>query len=268
MRIGIIGLGVVGGAVYKLFKDELPTTVGYDLVNSPNIWEDLLTCDVLFSCLPSETNAEGIQDLRALESTLELLVADGFEGVFTIKSTVLPGTTLRLQEKYPTLKLCHNPEFLTAARPYEDFCEQASILVGGKHAKAVVAAYEATDFFAYNIYETHEDPTCTELAKYMHNVLLSVKVGWCNEFYGLCQRIGVDYEPVRQMAVSCGVIGNSHTKVPGPDGKLGYGGACFPKDTLALNAFMEKLSIKHGILNAACEQNAVRNHEYLTGGKL
>jgi len=261
--IGVIGLGVVGGGVYRFFSEKEPT-LGYDLKNSPNTWEEVLKADVLFLCLPSETDPDGKQDLSALDLVLSSLNQDQWRGVAVVKSTVLPGTMQTFARKFPELRLCHNPEFLTAAKPYEDFCNQESILIGGEDAEIVAAVYRK--YFSCP-FITHVDTTSTEIAKYMHNILLAVKVGLCNEFYHLCNHAGVEYETVRQMAVSVGVIGATHTRVPGPDGKLGFGNMCFPKDTLALNRFMEENKLKHGILNATCYQNAERNYEYLFGKK-
>jgi UDP-glucose 6-dehydrogenase len=152
-----------------------------------------------------------------------------WSGIAVIKSTVLPGTCDELQSQFPELSLCHNPEFLTEARAYEDFCNQSSILIGGAKAQEVADLY----MMYFNVpVLTSASMRTTELAKYMHNVLLSVKVGWCNEFYHLCQFMEADYGSVRDMAVSVGVIGASHTRVPGPDGKFGFGGACLVPGTV------------------------------------
>ena len=72
------------------------------------------------------------------------------------------------------------------------------------------------------------------MVKYAHNVFGALKVTYFNCIYDLCQKMGMDYESVRRGVLASTYINDTHTSVPGPDGKLGYGGKCFPKD---VNAF-------------------------------
>jgi len=268
-KISVIGLGMVGGAVYRYFheryKGEEQMVFGYDI--NPSLacdtWAQNLETDYMFLCLPSETARDGSQDLKALEAVLNQLALDRYEGIVVIKSTVVPGTTKGLQVLFPSLKLTHNPEFLTAANAYDDFVRQPAILVSGQWAEDVCCLYRK--FFYCKCIAT-PDTNITELAKYMHNVFLSVKVGWCNEFYKLCENVSQNsYDEVRQLACLMGGIGLGHTKVPGPDGRFGFGGACFPKDTQALQRFMADNNLTHGILKATIDQNIERNEEYFSG---
>ena len=76
--------------------------------------------------------------------------------------------------------------------------------------------------------------TEAEITKYAHNVFGALKVTYFNGIYKLCEHLDCDYNKVREGVLLSGYINSNHTQVPGPDGKFGYGGKCFPKD---VNAF-------------------------------
>ena len=59
----------------------------------------------------------------------------------------------------------------------------------------------------------------------------------------LCQKLGCDYQKVQKGVLLSGYINDMHTYVPGPDGKLGYGGKCFPKDVKALVAALKDTAL-------------------------
>jgi UDPglucose 6-dehydrogenase len=84
---------------------------------------------------------------------------------------------------------------------------------------------------------------------------LATKVSFCNEIYQFCKLKGIDYENVRKLAANDDRILHSHTYIPGPDGKKGFGGTCFPKDTNSLKYEMENAGMKSYILNSAIERN-------------
>ena len=75
-----------------------------------------------------------------------------------------------------------------------------------------------------------------EITKYAHNVFGALKVTYFNAIYDYCKKLGADYEKVHAGCLLSGYINDMHTQVPGPDGKTGYGGKCFPKD---VNAFTQ-----------------------------
>ena len=98
-------------------------------------------------------------------------------------------------------------------------------------------------------------PSEAEMIKYLKNVFLSVKVGFFNELESICSEMDIDYENVRCIATQDKRIGSGHTKVPGHDGKRGFGGTCFPKDTNALAKFAEENVVLAPILNAVIKRN-------------
>ena len=97
------------------------------------------------------------------------------------------------------------------------------------------------------------------MIKYFRNTFLSVKVSYCNEIYEYCKLKNINYETVRKIAATDKRIGLSHTEVPGPDGKFGFGGTCFPKDINGLVFDMKKNNMNSIILNSAINRN--ENHD-------
>ncbi len=163
---------------------------------------------------------------------------------------MLPGTCAYLTELHG-LRVVHNPEFLTAARPLEDFKQEKVRLLGGDYEDCARVWRVLAQLNSASCFEWYEDTTVTELAKYMHNTFLAVKVGFCNEIYGLCEQLGIEYDQVRAGAIAAGGIGPGHTAVPGPDGSRGFGGACFPKDTAALVLFANNRGVPTPVLFGA-----------------
>jgi UDPglucose 6-dehydrogenase len=82
-----------------------------------------------------------------------------------------------------------------------------------------------------------------------------VKIGYFNELYQLCKKNDQSFDFIKKLMLINGWINPMHTDVPGPDGKFGFGGACFPKDTSALRGYMRRQGTDCGILDAAVEQN-------------
>lgn len=263
MKIGILGVGFVGGTHLRAFEragmgDML---CSHDAKDPMSSIRRVLGASVLFMCLPSPTR-DGVQDLSIIRAACAELTRENFMGVVCLKSTVLPGTTTLLENEYG-LRICHSPEFLRERTAIEDFEAQGSILVGGHAAerRVVIKAYQEhrkrRGLSPLDVLE-YMDPAVTEMAKYMHNTFLATKVAWANEFAAACARLGVPYAEVREAAVAQGVIGGSHLAVPGPDGKPGYSGSCFPKDVRALLDVCPELSI----LRAAEDANErVRPHD-------
>ena len=92
------------------------------------------------------------------------------------------------------------------------------------------------------------------------NCFYSVKIQFFNELYLLCQKNGCDYNIVTNMMIKNGWINEMHTIIPGPDGKISYGGLCFPKDTNALNEYMIRESTPNKVLDATIkERNEMRD---------
>jgi UDPglucose 6-dehydrogenase len=261
MKAGIIGTGVIGGALLEAFKQREIEVSTHDKFKKLEAWEHdfeaVLKSDLCFICVPTPT-VDGEQDLSALIDVLTTLAAECYSGVVVNRCTVLPGTTEKLMGRFG-LKIVHNPEFLTAARPLQDLLSQRVVHLGSSDQEALKMTYEfwSDEFYVTHV-QSHDLATTTEMIKYMHNLFLATKVSFCNDMYEVCERLGVSYERVREGAAWVGQIGSGHTTVPGPDGELGYGGMCFPKDMAAFEKFAKRQGLKLETISGAISGNKRR----------
>lgn len=255
MNIGQIGFGFVGGALHKSLLKKGITTKVYDKYKHMGSITDVLDADILFICLPTpHLKGQGF-DLSAITENLEVLDRLEFTGLIVIKSTLQPGTSDLLAFKYHRLNICHNPEFLTARSADADFHNQKHIVLGYTTKRSQV---EQLAIFFENHYPQAEISVCraeeSEAMKIFCNSFYAIKVQAFNEFYSICDKTGIDYPTVKNLMLKNNWINPMHTQVPGPDGQLSYGGACFPKDTNALNDFMESRNSPNKVLKACIEE--------------
>ena len=263
IKIGIIGLGFVGSSMLKSFKLKKCNILGYDKYKDSDTFSDTIKSDILFLCLPTIYDEEIKQyDKSCIESVCDDLFNHAYNGIVVIKSTVEPLTTDNLCKKYPSLKFVHNPEFLTAATAFEDFHNQKHIVLG-KSSNVLDDDMEILIGFYRINYSDAKISVCTSLEsesmKSFVNCFYSVKIQFFNELYALCERIGCNYDIVKDLMLQNSWINPMHTNVPGTDGQISYGGYCFPKDTNALLEFMKINDSPHEVLEATVsERNKMR----------
>jgi UDPglucose 6-dehydrogenase len=219
----------------------------------------------IFVCLPTPMKADGSADTSIVES-----VVKGFEKVaeatrvnrghqkrpvIVIKSTVPPGTTAKLGEQCKHLHVCFNPEFLTERSATEDFKNQDRIIVGGPRPGTDVLKKMYEISFS-RVPVTKTSSTIAEMVKYTTNVFLATKVSVANDLKQICNGLDdVDYDKVVEYATKDTRLGSSHWSVPGPDGKAGFGGSCFPKDLNALIHVAKSLGVSVPTLEGAWKTN-------------
>ena len=247
MNIGIVGQGFVGEAIHQglhgFFKIETYDKYVTEKSTCGSLEELCKKAEILFICLPTPMNEDGSCNLSIVEETVRKIdeVAEGHH-ITVIKSTVPPGTTERLNKKYINANVVFNPEFLTEANYIDDFKNQNRIIIGGPrpHTTRIKNLYEKV-FNNVPIIKTSS--TIAEMVKYTANCFLATKVSFANEIKQVCESIDIDYDKVVEYATYDNRLGISHWKVPGPDGKRGFGGSCFPKDINALIYFAKNLDI-------------------------
>jgi nucleotide sugar dehydrogenase len=251
-KVGVIGNGFVGEAISFAFSTVSDVYV-YDTnpLRSKDELQYIHTCDFVFICVPTPMFEDGSQDLSYVESAFEK-AKNG--PVYILKSTVLPGTTEYLNKKYPNFKIIFSPEYLTERTAKLDMLTQSRIILGGELSLTEKAKSLFNERFKIkNIIQT--DSKTAELTKYMNNTFFATKVSIMNEFKLLCDKIGANWEDALMAFVSDGRIGDSHLNVPGHDGKLGYGGTCFPKDVNALLSFSKKHDIELNTIKGGWKTN-------------
>jgi UDPglucose 6-dehydrogenase len=263
-KISIIGLGFVGGAMLESFKNLNGIDVkGYDKYKSIGSLAECLESEIMFLALPTPFNESTLSYSKdAIIETLDILNDKLYSGCIVIKSTVEPETTKNLSRRYPNLKLFHNPEFLTQRTALDDFNNQSHIVIGSGPNCLESDLILIFSFYKSN-YPKAEVSICTsdesESMKIFANSFYSVKVQFFNELYLLCNNMGCSFDVVKELMLKNGWINPMHTQVPGPDGNLSYGGACFPKDTNALFRFMKSYNSPSEVLGATIsERNKMR----------
>tara|TARA_B100000963_G_scaffold359796_1_gene388222 strand:+ start:4934 stop:5770 length:837 start_codon:yes stop_codon:yes gene_type:complete len=257
-KVGVIGNGFVGEAISFAFS-PISDVLVYDTdpLKSVDDLESVHNCDFVFICVPTPMFEDGTQDLSYVQSVFEKATS---KPVYILKSTVLPGTTESLSKQYPSFKIIFSPEFLTERTAKLDMLTQSRIILGGELSLTEIAKSLFDQRFKIkNIIQT--DSKTAELTKYMNNTFFATKVSIMNEFKLLCDKIGANWEDALRGFVSDGRIGDSHLNVPGHDGKLGYGGTCFPKDVNALLSFSKKHEIKLNSIAGGWDTNLMVRHE-------
>jgi len=246
-RIGIMGIGMVGGAVARVFENPLL----YDPHKNIGSLQEINEADIIFVCVPTPYDEErGGFDLSCVTESIENLRGNK---VVVIKSTVLPGTTELLQKKYPQHRFLFNPEFLTELTADQDMRYPDRQIVGFTEESYNVAG-DLMHLLPMAPFERLIPATEAEMVKYFGNTWFSTKVVFANQMYDLCKAIGVDYDIVKDAASADKRIGRSHLTIM-HKGYRGYGGKCLPKDTRALIQKAHELGVPFGLLEKVEEIN-------------
>ena len=260
-RLAVLGAG--RAPIHEPGVDELLTAalrcgrlrVGADLI------EAMAGASIAVIAVGTPPEAGGDADLSQVRSALAGVAGAAESGtIVVIKSSVPPGTTVRLQPLVRRgrrrLLLVTCPEFLREGEALRDFHHPARVVVGGDDPAAcrrVAALFAAPDS---KVILT--DFTSAELIKYGANAFLALKISFINELAQLCESTGADVEAVADGVGSDPRIGRAFLSAG-----LGFGGSCFPKDVRAL----EETASYHGhsfwLLKAAVEVNAQQRRRFV-----
>lgn len=251
--IGVVGGGVVGHATARSYVEHVrevrvydtdPTRATHDM---PSAVHD---ADITFVCLPTPAKADGSCDVQAVHSFFNAVTHNWTADApirrhnFVLKSTVPVGYTRSLARDFRLTNLVHSPEFLTARCAVVDASLPSRNVIGwsrerqwgeGTAVQALENLYKARWPHVPVLNMTSDE---SEAVKLVQNSFFAVKVAFWNEAQEFCVKAGLDFGAVRAAILADGRIHPSHTQVPGPDGKYGFGGACLPKDLLNLRACM------------------------------
>ena len=263
MKIGIVGKGFVGSAVQNGFSPNTGCDAEvrvYDKNPSRSLHsleETVNESDVVFISVPTPAGIDGKIDLTILNDAINDIneVSINRETIFLVRSTVVPGTTSNIQQTFPKLRIVFNPEFLTERSANFDFINQTRFILGGSKDNTTKVADLFRDRFGESIPVIETNYETAELIKYMNNCFFATKVSFLNEMYQVAEKSGVDWEVALDGFVRDGRIGHSHMNVPGHDGKLGFGGSCFPKDIQAIINYGESLGLNMNTLKGVWDTN-------------
>jgi len=226
--------------IYESGLEELleKNTLSGRLKFSTEQEKNIKNADVVFIAVGTpERRGDGHADLTyVFEAAKEISSYLDSYTVIVTKSTVPVGTSSKIKEiikqRNPSAKfdVVSNPEFLREGSAIEDFMRPNRVIVGHETEKAkkvMTSLYKPLYLFETPIVFT--DLKSAELIKYASNSFLATKISFINQMADLCEKVGAD---VNDIAIGMGLdqrIGNKFLH-PGP----GYGGSCFPKDTIAL----------------------------------
>lgn len=285
MKIGVIGVGVVGSATANAFRehvDEVRCWDGKDERCTHSLHDTVCGSNLVFICLPTPQKINGLGcDTSAIDELFHQMAILSPNTNFVLRSTVPVGYTSRSRKVYSLLNLVHSPEFLTARTADYDAANPARMIIGADqpydnttpltqnpvalhnlYAKVWSKGWDCTDpmdpSYQYPcdpvpIYHMTSDES--EFVKLMQNAFSAAKVALFNEFRCFSDKRGLDWERCLAALLAGGWINPQHTNVPGPDGRRGFGGSCLPKDTNNLIACGEDIGVAMIVTQAAMLRN-------------
>jgi nucleotide sugar dehydrogenase len=262
MNIGVIGFGFVGKAT-SMFSN-LENLIVYD--TDPELcrprgltFQKLEMAQVIFICVPTPMRKDGgvhIDIVRNVVNDVKKIVEKNCPIV--VRSTVPPGTCDELGTFFM-------PEFLTEKNFLNDFKDANEWIIGypENHNETQKIRLNYIIEQAHNAKYINSKQTIfmpnkeAEMVKYFKNNFLATKVAFCNEIYQFCKVRDIDYNKVIDTVCLDSRITKSHTSVPGHDGKLGFGGTCFPKDCEGLLAEFNLHNIPSYVIRSSLERNKI-----------
>ena len=250
MRIGIIGLGVIGNACKYGFEKLGHDIKVHDIKFNTSI-NEVLNTEINFICVPTPSSDDGSCNTNIVEMVVEELNTIGYKGIVAIKSTVPPTTTSKLQEK-TKMKLCFVPEFLRERCAISDFIENHDVLAVGTDDTLV---YEMVKKCHGNYPKNFVmmKSTEAELLKYYSNVFNAMKITFANEMYEICKKLNIDYSIIKDSFIKRGTTKDIYLDVN--ENFRGYAGVCLPKDTKALDFFVKSIGLDLYIFETIDNEN-------------
>lgn len=251
-NIAIMGTGMVGGALDRYLKSVNIEAGLYDPPKGLADTDVLRQAEVIFIAVPTPYYLDGTGfDDTYLHQAMEAIPTEGKTVV--LKSTITPGTTEMMQERYPQHRFLFNPEFLTEVTADFDMIHPNRQIVGytaqsRKDAELVMGILPRAPF------EKIVPAKTAELIKYFGNAFYALKVAYANQMFDLCQKIGADYDQVKECAQAEPMVGKNHLEIF-HKGYRGYGGKCLPKDTRAIIQLAARHGIDLSLLKAAEDYN-------------
>jgi len=262
-KIGIVGKGFVGSAVQFGFSPNVGCDAEVRIYDKDpdksthSLYETVNESDFIFVSVPTPANPDGSMNLSIVHSVFSDIsrVNRRTDNIMLLRSTVVPGSTASIQEKFKGINIVFNPEFLTERSAKFDFINQSRIILGGKNSHTLKVSKLFKQRFGETIPVIRTNFETAEIIKYMTNCYLATKVSFLNDMKRISDNSNVDWDMAIEGFVRDGRVGHTHLSVPGPDGKLGFGGSCFPKDVQAMITYAESIGVDANVLKGAWETN-------------
>jgi UDPglucose 6-dehydrogenase len=211
----------------------------------------VMAAEFIFLCVPTPQGSNGEADLSYVESAARHIAPHlRRDSVVVNKSTVPVGSTRVVETamRRSDVHVVSNPEFLREGTAVHDFLKPDRVVVGGDNQAAalrVAALYAAT-----NAPTVITDAASAEMIKYAANAFLATKLSFVNAVASICEGVGADIRDVVRGIGYDKRIGHDFLR-PGP----GWGGSCFPKDTVALLRIANNANYDFGLLAGVIDAN-------------
>lgn len=268
LNVGIVGHGFVGKATDHGFDTPLVNKYIVDPnygTSVQSMFESGFNPDVVFVAVPTPMGEDGTINSSIIESVfVDLAKFYKNETIVVIKSTITPAVVQKLEKIYDNV--VYNPEFLTERNANHDFTHADMLILGGRHPKTLDIVE-----FMYSQYSRCEpcpvfkvDLEAASLIKYTLNCFMATKVLFFNQINDIYLNSGTStsWDKFIDIIKADTRMGKSHMNVPGPDGRRGYGGACFPKDTAALIRYSNDINAPFTTLEEVAKANQKIRSQY------
>ena len=252
MKIGIIGLGVVGNALMEGLQ-QIGQNISFFDIKFPNTAiQDILHTEIVFICVPTNATTEGKCDTSIVESVVSQLMSVQYKGIVAIKSTVIPKTTQRLIEEYNNQNICFVPEFLRQRCALSDFHDYHDVLVvGTENSKVFDLVKETHRSIPKSVIQV--TPIEAEIVKYFNNVHNAMEIVFANAVYEMSGLLGANYQNVFDAVTKRRNINPTYLRCS--EEYRGFGGACLPKDSEAWTLLAKDLGVNVKLFDAIIDDN-------------
>ena len=261
LKLGIVGHGFVGKATDWGFNKRISKFIVDPLLNTSIADLKEFKPEIVFICVPTPMSDDGSQDSSIIMKVMEELILYCPKAIKVVKSTVIPSILDELHKL--DSKLVYNPEFLREKHANSDFVNSDMIIFGGDRN---ISTQVSNAYLSHSRCKTKEhiftNLKTASFIKYSINTFLASKVIFFNELHSLYKKLNVQdsWESIINIISRDNRIGDSHMNVPGHDGRKGFGGACFPKDSLALIKFANNLGVDlNSLISTVKINNKIRS---------
>lgn len=252
-KIIIAGQGIVGQATWEYLNVVAKIPQSQIEFHDPALRSFAKSWSSASWCLICVNTDFDVDQGKNNDSNVFDVVNEGheqeFAGVYVLRSTVSLDTVDCLAETLGD-RLVVFPEFVREKFWLTDCRDPRIMPVGGDRAKDFTKLLDGPKMA--KTMTAHE----AMAAKLAVNGFLATKVMFFNAVYDLCDRSGLDFDRVRAAVEDFPGIGSQHAQVPGPDGRLGYGGKCLPKDARTLAHDLDRRGADPAVIKAVIEANS------------
>jgi len=253
MKIGVVGIGIVGSAVYEGLRRLNHDMYAHDVKYDGSSIKNVLDTEICFICVPTPSKENGECNVDIVENIVCGLYGYEYKGIAVIKSTVTPGMTERFLNKYPDLELCFVPEFLRERCAVEDFINNHDLcVIGTNNSTTYEKLKECHGHYPKKFVQL--PPLEAEFVKYFNNIYNATLVTFANSFYEVCKANGADYTKIKDTIVQREHINDVYLNCN--EDIRGFGGPCLPKDTRTIAAMVETLHLDVDFFKTLLRENS------------